>query len=386
MIKANSRAVQGEMGRTDTAPRWAFAYKFPPRAETTRVRSIALQVGRTGRVTPVGVLDPVDVGGVTVARASLHNPDEIGRLGVGIGDEVRVERAGDVIPQVVEVVESTNETAYSYPDTCPVCGNPLEMTDAIARCEGGLACPAQQRASIEHYASRAGLDIEGVGEATVERLLSEDCINSVADLYTLSVGDLTPLEGYGERSAAKLIAAIDDARSPPLPAFITALGIREVGSSIAKQLAREFETFDAIRNATKDELRAVPDVGVVTATRIQEYFAAESTVGLLDDLLEDVSPEPYEECNGTAFAGETIVFTGSLPSISRSQATGLVEQEGGSVTSSVSSNTDMLVVGEGAGERKQTAAEEYGTERVSGEAFEARLNAIDAGGDIAPEN
>jgi DNA ligase (NAD+) len=377
VIKVDDREQREQLGTTSRHPRWAFAYKFPPRAGETTVRDVVLQVGRTGRLTPVALLDPVDVGGVTVSRASLHNPDQIAELGVGIGDRVRVERAGDVIPQVADVIDSDSEGHFEYPEQCPVCESPVERDGPIARCSGGLTCPAQRRRSIEHYASRAGLDIEGLGEQTIDLLTETELIEDIADLYELDPWQLYGLEGFGEQSASNLLEAIEAAREPPLDDFIAALGIKEVGSTVARTLAREFTTFDAFRNASTEELETVPDVGPVTAERIVEFFEAPGNQDVLDRLLEHVDPEPFEQEGGDAFEGQTIVFTGSLPSLTRQEATEIIEREGGSVTSSVSGATDLLVVGENPGTRKREAAEENDVETVEGGDFEARLRVLE---------
>ncbi|WP_225335616.1 NAD-dependent DNA ligase LigA [Halomicrobium urmianum] len=246
VVKVDDLDACEELGWTARAPRWAFAYKFPARKERTTLRNIAVQVGRTGRLTPVALLDPVEVGGVTVSRASLHNPAQIEELGVNRGDEVRIKRAGDVIPDVVEVVEKNAEGTYAFPDECPVCGSPVERDGPMAFCSGGLSCPAQRERAIRHYASRDALDVEGLGEKAVEQLLEADLIESPADLYELTVDDLADLEGWGETSARNLVAAIEGTREPSLPDFLTALGIHDVGSVVARNLAYEFGDFESI--------------------------------------------------------------------------------------------------------------------------------------------
>jgi DNA ligase (NAD+) len=379
VIKVDDADQQRELGSTSRHPRWAFAYKFPPRTEVTTLRDVVVQIGRTGRATPVALLDPVDVGGVTVSRASLHNPDQIAELGVGIGDRVRIERAGDVIPQVVEVLESDGEDGhFEYPDTCPVCGTELERDGPIARCPAGLECPAQRRRAIEHYASRGALDVEGLGEETVDLLVEEGLVRSPAELYELEAEELADLEGFGERAAEKLVGAVQDAREPDLADFVTGLGIPEVGGTTAKALAMEFGSVDALRQADAERLQEVDDVGPIVAERIRDFFEAEANQRVLDDLLEHVDPQaPEVEEGGGHFEDETVVFTGSLPSLTRSEATERVERQGGNVTSSVSSNTDYLVVGENPGTRKREDAEENEVPELSGEEFEARLDSAD---------
>lgn len=377
VIKVNNRDAQETLGKTSHHPRWAFAYKFPPRSEETTLRDVGLQIGRTGRVTPVALLDPVDVGGVTVSRASLHNPEQIASLGADIGDKVRVERAGDVIPQVAEVIDSQSDSHFTFPDTCTVCGSQLERDGPMARCTGGLSCASQKRRSIEHYTSRKGLDIDGFGEQTVKQLLEAGLINDISDLYTLDVESIAELDGFGERSAIQLVESIDATQTPELRDFITALGIREVGPTVARSLAIEFETFANLRNATQGELKAVDDIGPVTVERIHDFFDSPGNKDVLKHLLSHVSPQPCKIDPGDEFEGMTIVFTGSLPSYSRGEASELIEREGGNVTSSVSGATDLLVVGENPGQRKQEQAEDNDVETIDGPSFEQQLSDIE---------
>ncbi|WP_436923266.1 NAD-dependent DNA ligase LigA [Halosimplex amylolyticum] len=364
------------LGTTSRAPRWAFAYKFPARSEHTTVRDVVVQVGRTGRLTPVALMDPVQVGGVTVSRASLHNPAEIERLGVDIGDEVRVRRAGDVIPEVAEVTEADSEGHFAFPEACPVCGSPVERDGPMAFCTGGLGCRAQRERSVQHYASRTGLDVEGLGEERVQQLLDADLVSDVADLYELTVDDLTDLEGWGETSAENLVAELDAAREPPLADFLTAIGIPEVGETVAASLARHFGTFEAVRAADEDELQAVEDVGPTVAREVREFFDSEANADVLDRLLDYVAPQEAETATGDALEGLTFVFTGSLDGYTRSDAQDIVERAGGSATSSVSSNTDYLVLGENPGQSKQDDAAEHDVPTLDGvDAFEAKLRA-----------
>ena len=359
VIKVDEMAACDELGETSRSPRWAFAYKFPARSERTTVRDIVVQVGRTGRLTPVALLDPVEVGGVTVSRASLHNPEEIARLGVSVGDEVRVERAGDVIPDVVAVLDGDGETHFAFPDTCPVCDSPVERDGPLAFCTGGLACAAQLERAIEHYASRTGLDIEGLGEETVQRLVGAGLLDSVADLYELTVPDLTDLEGFAETSAQNLVGEIAASTEPPLADFLTAIGIPEVGATTARALARHFGTFEAVRAASVDELQAVPDVGETVAAEIRGFFESEQNREAIDALLAHVTPQAAE-AGGEELAGLTLVFTGALDGFTRSEAEDLVETHGGTAAGSVSGNTDYLVAGENPGARKREAADEEG--------------------------
>jgi DNA ligase (NAD+) len=380
VIKVDSRDAREELGATARAVRWAFAYKFPARREATTVEDIVVQVGRTGRLTPVALLDPVDVGGVTVSRATLHNPDEIASLGVDIGDRVRVKRAGDVIPHVDEVVEKRSNGVFAFPDTCPICDSPVERDGPLAFCTGGLACAAQLERAIEHYGSRKGLDIEGLGGERVAQLVDEGLVGGLADLYRLSVADLAGLDGWGERSAEKLLGEIDDAREPPLDAFLAALGIPEVGESTARNVAREFTSIDALPladdadfDAFEERLQTVPDVGPTVAHHVREFFENPENRVALTDLLSEVDPQDVEADDGDApLDGLTFVFTGSL-SIARSAASDLVERHGGRVTSSVSSNTSYLVVGDAPGQNKRDDAESNEVPQLSEDEFESVL-------------
>ncbi|MFW6382753.1 MAG: NAD-dependent DNA ligase LigA [Haloferacaceae archaeon] len=364
VISVDDREACEELGATSRAPRWAFAYKFPARSGRTTVRDIAVQVGRTGRLTPVALLDPVDVGGVTVSRASLHNPEEIARLGVGVGDEVRIERAGDVIPEVSEVLNGGNGH-FEFPETCPACGAEIERDGPLAFCPDGLGCPAQREQAIEHYASRGALDIEGLGERSVDQLVDAGLVEELADLYELSVEDLAELDGWGERSAENLVAEIERTREPDLADFLTGLGIPEVGETTARELATHFGEFEAVRTATEEELREVPDVGPAVAASIRDFFEAKGTAAALDRLLEHVDPQTAATEGGDELDGLTFVFTGSLSGLTRNEAQELIERHGGSATSSVSGNTDFLVAGENPGRTKRDDADDEGVPILS---------------------
>ena len=380
VLKVNDRAACDLLGATSYAPRWAFAYKFPARKEVTRLRDVVVQVGRTGRLTPVALLDPVEVGGVTVSRASLHNPAEIERLGVALGDEVRIERAGDVIPQVVEVTEHAEGEAerFEFPETCPVCGASVERDGPMAFCPAGLACPAQQEQAVIHYASRAGLDIEGFGEERVQQLLDAGLLETLPDIYELDAAELAEKDGWGQKSAENLLAEVDDAREPPLPDFLAALGIPDVGSTTAAALAREFGTFEALRDAAEsgdtDALQAVDDVGPTVAESVVAFFDSEATREVVDRLLEHVDPQPVETTGGDALDGLTFVFTGSLDEFTRSEAQDLVERHGASATSSVSGNTDYLVAGDNPGQTKRDDADSEGVPILDESEFLALLD------------
>ncbi len=376
VIKAADRTTWGDLGYTSRSVRWAFAYKFPARTEVTRVTDVVVQVGRTGRLTPVALLDPVDVGGVTVSRASLHNPEEVARLGVGVGDRVRVKRAGDVIPEVVEVLEDGADGHFEFPDRCPACDSPVERDGPIAYCTGGLACDAQLERAIVHYASRSGLDVEGLGGERVSQLVDAGLVSELADLYRLTEADLAELDGWGETSARNLLDELDDAKNPPLAEFLSAIGIPDVGASTARNLAREFGALDAVMDASAEELEAVPDVGPTVAERVREFFESERNREEIRALrAAGVEPRAAPTSGGTGgdeLDGLTFVFTGSL-SVSRDDAETLVERHGGSATGSVSGNTDYLVVGESPGRSKRDDADAEGVPQLDEAAFASLL-------------
>jgi DNA ligase (NAD+) len=376
VIKVDDRETAESLGATSRAYRWAYAYKFPPRTEATVIRDITVQVGRTGRVTPVALLDPVDVGGVTVSRASLHNQEIVAELGVNVGDRVRVRRAGDVIPEVAEVLEKRSEGHYELPDRCPVCESPVEMDGPLAFCTGGLACRAQLLGAIEHYASRGGLDIEGLGPERIEQLAETGLLETdIADIYDLTLEELSALEGWGEKSARNLLEELEAATSPRLADFLAALGIPEVGETVARDLARDFGTLDELLNADREELQAVEGVGPETADRIASFFEAEANQRVIERLrARGVEPEPVEDMRDDgALHGLTFVFTGALEDYTRDEAQELVERHGGRATSSVSGATDYLVVGEDPGQTKQEDAAENDVAVIDEAGFEALL-------------
>ncbi|KTG08001.1 aromatic ring-opening dioxygenase LigA [Haloprofundus marisrubri] len=358
VIKVNDRESCEELGATARAIRWAFAYKFPARTEVTTVQSIVVQVGRTGRLTPVALLDPVDVGGVTVSRATLHNADEIAELGVSVGDKVRIKRAGDVIPYVEEVVENGEDGHFEFPEHCPVCDSAVERDGPIAYCTGGLACDAQLERAIEHYASRDALDIEGLGGERVEQLLDSGLVESLPGLYDLTREELAELDGWGEISADNLVSELDDAKSPTLPEFLTAIGIPDVGLTTARDLAREFGTLDAVMDADAEALEGVDGIGSTVAGKIREFFESEENRETVAALRErGVEPQEFEtENGGDELGGLTFVFTGAM-SVTRDEAETLVQSRGANATGSVSGNTDYLVVGDSPGQSKLDDAE-----------------------------
>ncbi|MDI9245264.1 NAD-dependent DNA ligase LigA [Marinobacter sp. CHS3-4] len=359
VFKVNSMELQETLGFVSRAPRWAIAQKFPAQEELTVVEGVEFQVGRTGAITPVARLKPVFVGGVTVSNATLHNMDEIARLDVRIGDTVFVRRAGDVIPQVVKVlIERRPDTAevVTLPPDCPVCHSDIVQIDgeAVARCSGGLFCPAQRKEAIRHYASRKALDIEGLGDKWIDILVDRELVSTVADLYLLKKSDLTGLERMGDKSADNLIKAIDSARKPVLWKFLYALGIREVGEATAKAIASHFGTLEAISEASEESLQSVPDVGPIVAGHIRSFFEQPHNNETLEALKnagvewqsEDVLPAQEQPLKG-----ETWVLTGSLSTMTRDQAKAHLESLGAKVAGSVSAKTSCVVAGESAGSK-----------------------------------
>ena len=383
VVKLDDLAAREEMGSTARHPRWALAFKFEPRREVTRVERIVPSVGRTGVITPIALLLPVEVGGVTVSRASLHNREEVARKDVREGDRVRIQRAGDVIPQVVERVEEPERERaepFEMPEACPACGAELEERGPYTACPNRFGCPAQLKGRIEHFASRGALDIEGLGEKTVALLVERGLVASLADLFRLEPGDLLPLEGFAERSAEKLVEAIEESREVELRRFLYGLGIREVGATVARDLAEHFRDLDAIREATVEELEEVEGIGPEMSAAIRGFFDEERNTEAIDELLEVgleiEAPAPPEE---RPLEGRTFVFTGSLDRFTRSEATERVESLGARAIPSVSGETDFVVVGEGPG-KKAERAEELGVETLDEEAFLALLRDAGAGG------
>ncbi|MDQ2077838.1 NAD-dependent DNA ligase LigA [Marinimicrobium sp. ABcell2] len=363
VFKVNHRNLQEELGFVARAPRWAIAYKFPAQEEMTRLNDVEFQVGRTGAVTPVARLEPVFVGGATVSNATLHNRGEIERLGVKIGDTVIVRRAGDVIPQVVSVVQSKHPKDardIQFPDHCPECGSPVEVVpgEAVARCDGGLVCPAQRKQAIKHFASRKALDVDGLGDKLVDQLVDRDLVTAVADLFHLRQEQLQGMERMGPKSAENLLKALENSKQTTLPKFIYALGIREVGEATARNLARHFGTFDALANADEEALQEVSDVGPVVAHFVAEFFQQQDNRDAVQALREAgvhwQEQQPVDR-GSLPLAGLTYVITGSLENMSRDQAKEALEALGAKVAGSVSKKTDYLVAGPGTGSKLQKA-------------------------------
>ena len=400
VYKVDDLALQARLGFVSRSPRWAVAHKFPAQQATTVLRDIEIQVGRTGALTPVAKLEPVTVGGVVVSNATLHNEDEIARKDVRIGDTVVVQRAGDVIPQIVRVVEEkrpAHARAYAFTHVCPACGSAAVReiddkgeVDAVRRCTGGLVCPAQAVERLKHFCSRNAMDIEGLGDKQIEFFFEKGLIKTPADIFTLQRRDEEPgrmqrirnYEGFGETSVRNLFAAIEARRAAPLNRFIFALGIRHVGETNARRLARHFGSFENLRRvamaATPDsearaELNAISGIGDVVAEGVADFFAEPHNERELDRLMQEVTPQPMEAVKtDSPVAGKTVVFTGALEKFTREEAKAQAERLGAKVSGSVSKKTDILVAGPGAGS-KLTKAAELGVEVISEDDWLARI-------------
>ncbi len=367
VIKVDSIRLQNELGSNARTPRWAMAYKFPAEEASTVVNDVEFQVGRTGTITPVARLKPVFVGGVTVSNATLHNMDEIERLGLRIGDRVILRRAGDVIPKIVSVVKGTSEKAAEKGTSeirmlthCPACNSPVEKDgEVLYRCTGGLICPAQRKESLRHFCSRAALDIEGLGEKLVEQLVDADMVKTVADVFTLGKDDLLGLERMGEKSADNLLAAINKAKSTTLPRLLYGLGIREVGEATALSLATHFGSLEKLMQADQEALEQVADVGPIMAAHIAHFFANEENDKVIEQLRERgvTWPEHQAQTVSDELAGQTWVLTGTLETMTRDEARAALQALGAKVSGSVSKKTSCVVAGPGAGSKLDKATE-----------------------------
>ncbi|MEJ2764188.1 NAD-dependent DNA ligase LigA [Photobacterium sp. MCCC 1A19761] len=370
VIKVDDIETQQRLGFVARAPRWAIAYKFPAQEEITRLNNVEFQVGRTGAITPVAKLEPVFVGGVTVSNATLHNADEVARLGVMIGDTVIVRRAGDVIPQIVSVVTSKrpdDAEAIVFPSECPVCQSKVERVEgeAVTRCSGGLYCRAQRKEALKHFVSRKALDVDGCGDKVIEQLVEREMVTTPADLFTLSAGVLTVLDRMGPKSAQNLVAALEKSKLTTLPRFLYSLGIREVGEATAANLAKHFETIEALSQATLEQLVEVPDVGTIVAAHVVNFFREAHNLEVIQSLREagvhwPAIEKPADDAD-LPLDGKTVVLTGSLSQLTRAEAKAALQEMGAKVTGSVSKKTDLLVAGEAAGS-KLAKAQELGIE------------------------
>lgn len=361
VIKVNEEKYRGQLGNTSKAPRWAISYKFEADQATTVIESITLQVGRLGSITPVAELKAVELAGTTVKRASLHNEDEIHRKDIRPGDTVIVEKAGEIIPQVISVVNPDRENRpdpFQMPGKCPACSEKLVKFEGEVkwRCEN-QACPPQVRERITHFASRDAMDIEGLGEAVVDQLVDAGLITSYADLYSLTKKDLLPLERMAEKSAQNLINAIEESKQQPFQRVLFAIGIRFVGKTVAKDLAGAFPDLETLIQAGEEQLTAVPSIGPKIAGSVQAFFSNPKNRQIIETLKKAgvTFESEKKEQKSSLFEGKTFVLTGSLPTLTRKEATEWIEKHGGKTTSSVSSNTDYLLAGESAGSKLDKA-------------------------------
>jgi DNA ligase (NAD+) len=375
VVKVNSFELQRRAGMRTRSPRWALAYKYEAQQENTQILDIQAQVGRTGTITPVAIMQPVMVGGVTVSRATLHNEDEINRLGVMIGDWVVIQRAGDVIPEVVSVIESKRtgkEKKFKFPKKCPICGEPVVRLEGEAahRCQN-IDCPAQLKEGIRHFASKLAMNIDGLGEKIIDQLVDKGLVKSFADLYFLTTEQLAELERMAEKSAQNIIAAIAKSRSVTFDRFIYALGIRHVGEHMARVLAKEFGSLSSLVKVDEDRLMQIHEVGPQVAQSVANFFREKKNLATIERLKkgrvkirEMAKPKAADQ----KFAGKTFVFTGTLEKFSRDEAERLVEERSGRASGSVSKKTDYLVAGPGAGS-KLDKARDLGVAVISEDEF-----------------
>ncbi len=360
VVKVDSFAQRELLGTTSKTPKWAAAYKFPAEQKRTKLLDIVLQVGRTGVVTPNAVLEPVRIAGSTVSRATLHNIDNIRAKDIRIGDTVVIQKAGDIIPAVTEVIKEArngDEKPFSMPEVCPVCGAPLvrEEGEAAVRCTNSN-CPAQQLRSIIHFVSKPAMDIDGLGASVVEQLLDEGLISDCADIYSLKFDDLVSLERFGRKSAQNLIDAIERSKEQGLDRVLVGLGIRMIGSRATQILANEYENIDALIDASAEELSGVPEIGTKMADSLCAYFKQEKSLDIIERLRCAGVKLTYEaQRAGDALSGKTFVLTGTLPTLKRNEAKSLIESNGGKVSGSVSKKTDFVVAGEEAGSKLEKA-------------------------------
>jgi DNA ligase (NAD+) len=372
VVKVDRRDQQAELGSRSRSPRWAVAFKFAARQEVTEVMDIAVSVGRTGKLTPVALLRPVDVSGVTVSRATLHNQDEVRRKDVRVSDRVRIQRAGDVIPEVVEVLlehRKGDPPQFQMPTVCPVCGSSVESKGAYHVCTGGWSCRAQQTGRIQHFASRGAMEIEFLGDKTVAQLVERGLVRDLSDLYRLEKKDLLELDGFAEKSAENLVNAVEASKKAPLDRFLYGLGIGNVGQHVAHVLASHFGSLARILDAKEEELLSVHEIGEEVARSVVDYFTDEKNRRVIEDMQRNGLDLVWEASQKEkTLAGTRVVFTGTLSKVHRDEAKRLVEERGGRVTSSVSKNTSFVVVGEDAGSKAEKA-KELGVKVVSEDEF-----------------
>lgn len=379
VIKLDRRDWQQGLGARSRSPRWAVAFKFPPREEVTRIADIAVQVGRTGKLTPVALLEPVSVSGVTVSRATLHNQDELDRKDVRIGDTVRIRRAGDVIPEVVEVIREKRPRGaarFELPSKCPVCGAPVERVGAAHVCSNGLSCPAQLQGHIEHFVSRGTMDITGLGSKTVQQLIERGIVRDLADIYQITPIDLASLDGFAEKSIENLMAAIEKSKRPRLDRFLAALGIEHVGETVARLLADHYGAVEPLLEASEDELMEIHGIGPEVAASVHRFFSSARNRKVLDRLAKaGVRPVAEKKARGPQpLAGEVVVFTGGLEEMSRPEAQRRAEAAGARTASGVSKKVTLVVAGPGAGS-KLDEAKKFGIPVIDERAFLRRIGA-----------
>lgn len=365
VVKVDERRQQERLGSKSRSPRWAIAFKFAPRKEITQIQDIVVSVGRTGTLTPLALLKPVEVGGVTISRATLHNADEVARKDIRVGDTVKVERAGDVIPAIAERVPVADEhrsDPFRMPDHCPICGSTVAKEGAYYYCTGQTVCVAQLKGAIEHFASKAALNIDGLGKKTVAQLVDRGLVKNLADLYALTKDQLLTLEGFADRSAGLLLGSIERSKQVPLDRFLMGLGIRQVGQHIARVLARHFGELQPLMAADRDRLEQVHEIGPEIAGSLESFFQEERNRTVIAQLLDrgfEFTPLPgrgeEEQAGSSAVRGKTFVFTGGLNGYSREEAARLVEEQGGAVTSSVSKKTSYVVAGADPGSKLDQA-------------------------------
>jgi DNA ligase (NAD+) len=381
VVKINSTAMQEDFGATGKAPRWAIAYKYPARQATTRVNDIIVSVGRTGALTPVAMLEPVPLGGVVVSRSTLHNEDEIGRLGLKIGDWVLIERGGDVIPKVLKVIESKRtgkEKPFKMPAKCPVCDGRVSRPEgeAVSRCIAA-DCPAQLIGRILHFASRRAMRIEGLGFALADQLIEKKMVKDVADIYSVTLDDLVSLERMAKKSATNVLNQIEASKGRDLSNLIYGLGIRHVGERTAGILAREFGSLDKLSQASVEEIDDVPEIGLTMAESIHDWFADEGNKSLCERLgaagVRTEAEKSKTRAEAQTLAGKIFVLTGTLPKMTRDEATALIEARGGRVTSSVSKKTDFVLAGAEAGS-KLDKANQLGVKVIDENEFKSMIS------------
>jgi DNA ligase (NAD+) len=380
VIKVNRFDWQQMLGEKSRSPRWAIAYKFPARKELTKVRAIAVSVGRTGALTPIAMLDPVDIGGVTVSRASLHNVEEVARKDVRVGDTVKVERAGDVIPDIVERVEISGEQRtdpFVPPQQCPVCRSHTIQEGPVLYCTGQTVCSAQLKGSLEHYVSKSAMNIDGLGKKTIAQFVDEELVKDLGDLYTLKKEQLLELEGFAEKSATQLIEGLEKSKQAALPRFLIGLGIRHVGTHIAKVLAQHYGSLEKLQKASKEELQAIYEIGSEIGASVENFFQEERNLQVIQHMQNlgvqveevDIMAEEFLQ----PLAGKSLVLTGALEGMTREETKQKIESLGGRVTSSVSKQTDYVVAGTEPGSKLEKA-EKLGVQVLDEAKFRSLLS------------